>query len=86
MEDHNHNKCKNCVPQAYPSGIVDEQLRVLGSVSRVATLDDITKWSITKIDTLSALMAFGDGPWETAKVYYGKRRLYFVLFLYVAFL
>ncbi|XP_023829539.1 mesothelin-like protein [Salvelinus sp. IW2-2015] len=53
--------------QAYPSGIVDEQLKVLGSVSRVATLDDITKWSITKIDTLSALMAFGDGPWETAK-------------------
>ncbi|CDQ83449.1 unnamed protein product [Oncorhynchus mykiss] len=53
--------------QAYPSGIVDEQLKVLGSVSRVATLDDITKWSITKIDTLSALMAFGDGPWETEK-------------------
>uniref|UniRef100_A0A8C7CC17 Mesothelin-like protein n=1 Tax=Oncorhynchus kisutch TaxID=8019 RepID=A0A8C7CC17_ONCKI len=53
--------------QAYPSGIVDEQLKVLGSVSRVATLDDITKWSITKIDTLSALMAFADGPWETEK-------------------
>uniref|UniRef100_A0A4W5PYK8 Mesothelin a n=1 Tax=Hucho hucho TaxID=62062 RepID=A0A4W5PYK8_9TELE len=53
--------------QAYPSGIDDEQLKVLGSVSRVATLDDITKWSITKIDTLSALMASGDGPWDTAK-------------------
>lgn len=77
---------QNRVLQASSSGIVDYQLQVLGPVSRVATLDDITKWSITKIDTLSALMAFGDGPWETAKVYYGKRRLYFVLFLYVAFL
>ncbi|KAK6306907.1 hypothetical protein J4Q44_G00220550 [Coregonus suidteri] len=53
--------------QAYPSGIVDEQLKVLHSVSRVATLDDITKWTVTKIDTLSALMASGDGSWETAK-------------------
>ncbi|XP_028981157.2 uncharacterized protein LOC105009564 isoform X5 [Esox lucius] len=53
--------------QAYPSGIVDEQLQILGSVSRVATLDDITKWRITSIDTLSALMNPKNGPWEAAQ-------------------
>ncbi|XP_070776790.1 mesothelin-like protein [Enoplosus armatus] len=53
--------------QAYPSGISDEVVKVLGSVSRVASLDDISKWKITKIDTLAALMKADDGPWEAAK-------------------
>ncbi|XP_041828515.1 uncharacterized protein LOC121631572 [Melanotaenia boesemani] len=54
--------------QAYPSGVPDEVVQMLGSVSRVASLDDISKWKITKIDTLAALMITSDGPWETANI------------------
>ncbi|XP_028251454.1 uncharacterized protein LOC114427536 isoform X2 [Parambassis ranga] len=53
--------------QAYPSGVSDQDVQVLGSVSRVASLDDIAKWNITKVDTLAALMRADDGPWEAAK-------------------
>ncbi|KAG9349851.1 hypothetical protein JZ751_026204 [Albula glossodonta] len=53
--------------QAYPAGIPDEQVQVLGSVSRAASIDDINKWSITKIDTLAALMVADDGEWEPDK-------------------
>uniref|UniRef100_A0A3B3ZKY5 Uncharacterized protein n=1 Tax=Periophthalmus magnuspinnatus TaxID=409849 RepID=A0A3B3ZKY5_9GOBI len=53
--------------EAYPAGVSDENVQVLGSVSRTATVDDISKWNITTIDTLSALMKTEDGPWEAAK-------------------
>ncbi|XP_062308381.1 serine-rich adhesin for platelets-like [Osmerus eperlanus] len=53
--------------QGNPSGIADEQVQLLGSVSRIATLDDITKWNVTKTDTLSALMKTADGTWEATK-------------------
>ncbi|XP_036006813.1 uncharacterized protein LOC105939733 [Fundulus heteroclitus] len=52
---------------AYPSGVPDQAVQMLGSVSRVATLEDISKWSITKVDTLSALFSADDGSWETEK-------------------
>uniref|UniRef100_A0A3Q4GYZ9 Mesothelin-like protein-like n=1 Tax=Neolamprologus brichardi TaxID=32507 RepID=A0A3Q4GYZ9_NEOBR len=53
--------------EAFPSGVPDQDVQLLGSVSRVASLDDISKWNITKIDTLAALMKAEDGPWEAAK-------------------
>ncbi|XP_047467263.1 uncharacterized protein LOC125023795 [Mugil cephalus] len=53
--------------EAFPSGVSDQEVQVLGSVSRVASLNDISKWNITKIDTLAALMESEDGPWEAAK-------------------
>ncbi|XP_010768968.1 mesothelin-like protein [Notothenia coriiceps] len=53
--------------EAYPLGVPEEQVQVLGSVSRVATLNDISKWTITKVDTLAALMKTEDGSWEAAK-------------------
>ncbi|XP_055011039.1 uncharacterized protein LOC110155377 [Boleophthalmus pectinirostris] len=53
--------------EAYPAGVSDENVQLLGSVSRTATLDDISKWNITTIDTLSSLMRTEDGPWEAAK-------------------
>ncbi|KAI1896190.1 hypothetical protein AGOR_G00092260 [Albula goreensis] len=53
--------------EAYPAGIPDEQVQVLGSVSRAASIDDISKWNITKIDTLAALMVADDGEWEPDK-------------------
>lgn len=54
--------------QAFPSGLADSVVQVLSSVSRVASLNDISKWNITKIDTLAALMTTSDGPWDAAKV------------------
>ncbi|CAG5895022.1 unnamed protein product, partial [Menidia menidia] len=41
---------------------------MLGSVSRVASLDDISKWNVTQIDTLAALMKTEDGTWDSAQV------------------
>nr|XP_023670663.1 uncharacterized protein LOC111845464 isoform X1 [Paramormyrops kingsleyae] len=50
--------------QAYPSGIPDGNVQLLGSISHVASLSDINKWNITTIDTLSALMNPSLGQWE----------------------
>ncbi|XP_072513115.1 mesothelin-like protein [Salminus brasiliensis] len=54
--------------QAYPTGISDEVLQVLGPASRAATVTDISKWSITMVDTLSALMKSSDGNWTSEQV------------------
>ncbi|KAK7904864.1 hypothetical protein WMY93_017471 [Mugilogobius chulae] len=53
--------------EAYPAGVSDENVQLLASCSRQATLDDISKWNITKIDTLTSLMNMDNGPWEAAK-------------------
>ncbi|XP_028827824.1 uncharacterized protein LOC114785602 [Denticeps clupeoides] len=53
--------------EAYPSGLQDAQLQLLGATSRVATTDDISQWNISKIDTLSALLHTTDGVWDPAK-------------------
>ncbi|CAG5895038.1 unnamed protein product [Menidia menidia] len=53
--------------QAFPSGVSDQEVQMLGSVSRVASLDDISKWNVTQIDTLAALMKTEDGTWEAAQ-------------------
>ncbi|XP_061079350.1 uncharacterized protein LOC133114198 [Conger conger] len=53
--------------QAFPAGLSDMQLQLLGSVSRMASLDDISKWSIITIDNLAALMNSEDGAWEPEK-------------------
>lgn len=54
--------------QVFPSGVSDTNVQLLGSVSRVASLADISKWNITAVETLTALMDEDDGPWEAAKV------------------
>uniref|UniRef100_A0A3Q3I9X0 Uncharacterized protein n=1 Tax=Monopterus albus TaxID=43700 RepID=A0A3Q3I9X0_MONAL len=46
----------------------DHQVQLLGPASRVATTDDINKWNITQIDTLSALMDSSNGPWDPSLV------------------
>ncbi|KAM9709051.1 uncharacterized protein ACNS7B_001154 [Menidia menidia] len=53
--------------QAFPSGVSDQEVQMLGSVSRVASLDDISKWNVTQIDTLAALMKTEDGTWDSAQ-------------------
>lgn len=54
--------------QAYPDRLSDEVLEVLGSASRTATPDDVRKWSVTKIDTLSSLMNQRNGDWDPEMV------------------
>ncbi|MCJ8748309.1 hypothetical protein PDJAM_G00163320 [Pangasius djambal] len=54
--------------QAYPAGISDAVLQVLGPASRAASTSDISKWSVTTIDTLSALMRSYDGAWSPEQV------------------
>ncbi|XP_035990971.1 mesothelin-like protein [Fundulus heteroclitus] len=53
--------------QAFPTGVPDQEVQMLASVSRAATLDDISRWSITSLDTLAALMDPENGPWEKPK-------------------
>ncbi|XP_075879551.1 uncharacterized protein LOC142886359 [Nelusetta ayraudi] len=50
--------------QVFPAGVSDSNVRLLGSVSRTASLEDISKWNITTVDTLTALMDAINGPWE----------------------
>uniref|UniRef100_A0A3B3CG91 Mesothelin a n=1 Tax=Oryzias melastigma TaxID=30732 RepID=A0A3B3CG91_ORYME len=45
-------------------GEVQDQVQVLGFASSVATTDDISSWTITQVDTLSALMDSSNGVWE----------------------
>uniref|UniRef100_A0A3P8NTN9 Mesothelin-like protein n=1 Tax=Astatotilapia calliptera TaxID=8154 RepID=A0A3P8NTN9_ASTCA len=47
------------------SGIIPEdQVQILGAMSRSATMEDINMWSIIQIDTLASLMDASNGPWD----------------------
>ncbi|XP_067354741.1 uncharacterized protein [Channa argus] len=56
----------NKLQEAYgaTSTIPEDQVQLLGPASRVATTDNINKWTITQIDTLAALMDPSNGPWD----------------------
>uniref|UniRef100_A0A3P9HKP1 Mesothelin a n=1 Tax=Oryzias latipes TaxID=8090 RepID=A0A3P9HKP1_ORYLA len=58
----------------YTLGLIHYQVQVLGRASRVATIDDIRSWTITQVDTLSALMDSSNGDWDPslAKVIISK--------------
>ncbi|XP_061736319.1 uncharacterized protein LOC133538652 isoform X1 [Nerophis ophidion] len=49
---------------ANQAAIPENQVDVLGSASRQATITDINMWTITLIDTLSSLMDSSNGPWD----------------------
>ncbi|KAL7851871.1 hypothetical protein SRHO_G00176560, partial [Serrasalmus rhombeus] len=51
--------------QLFPSGLSDGVVQILNAVSRVATVSDISKWNITRIDTLSSLMNSDNGDWTS---------------------
>ncbi|XP_043108915.1 uncharacterized protein LOC122354733 [Puntigrus tetrazona] len=57
----------NKLEQVYPAGLPDGPLQLLSSVSRQATLDEIRTWSVTSIDTLTALMNRKNGEWDKDK-------------------
>ncbi|XP_023810173.1 mesothelin-like protein [Oryzias latipes] len=54
--------------------IPEDQVQLLGAISRVATVQDILSWTISKIDTLAALMDSSNGGWDPslAKVIISK--------------
>ncbi|XP_060938928.1 mesothelin-like protein [Limanda limanda] len=53
--------------EAYPdTTIPEDQVQMLGPASRVATASHISKWRITEVDTLYALMDSSDGDWDTS--------------------
>lgn len=54
--------------QAFPSGVSDTNVQLLQSASRVVSAEDIGRWEISSLDTLSALMNPDDGLWEAVKV------------------
>uniref|UniRef100_A0A3P9HKB0 Uncharacterized protein n=1 Tax=Oryzias latipes TaxID=8090 RepID=A0A3P9HKB0_ORYLA len=47
---------------------VKDQVQLLSAASRVATVQDIRSWTISKIDTLAALMDSSDGGWDPSIV------------------
>ncbi|XP_051764956.1 uncharacterized protein LOC127520644 [Ctenopharyngodon idella] len=57
----------NKLKQVYPGGLADSVLKVLASVSRQATVDEIRTWSVTTIDTLTTLMDKNNGEWDRDK-------------------
>ncbi|XP_042559357.1 mesothelin-like protein [Clupea harengus] len=62
-EDSYHQIILEKLNQAYPEGISDNVVQMLGPASRGATTDDISKWNVTNIDTLSSLLKTSDGDW-----------------------
>ncbi|KAJ6653743.1 hypothetical protein lerEdw1_008770 [Lerista edwardsae] len=50
--------------EIYPGGIPEDQLKVLGFLSRQYSVDAIGRWNVTSSDTLAALLNPDNGPWE----------------------
>lgn len=58
--------------QSYPDGIPEDQLKLLGFLSRQYSTDEIGSWNLTSSDTLAALLNQEDGAWEMPQVLYQK--------------
>uniref|UniRef100_A0A3B3IL70 Uncharacterized protein n=1 Tax=Oryzias latipes TaxID=8090 RepID=A0A3B3IL70_ORYLA len=52
----------------YNTIIPEDQVQLLSATSRVATVQDIISWTISKIDTLAALMDSSNGGWDPSLV------------------
>ncbi|NWH96576.1 MSLNL protein, partial [Tichodroma muraria] len=59
---------KKKVDEVFPSGIPEEQLRRLGTLSRLYTGQEISEWEVTSSDTLSALLDPSGGQWDDSQV------------------
>ncbi|NXH86911.1 MSLNL protein, partial [Edolisoma coerulescens] len=59
---------KKKVDQLFPSGIPEKQLKRLGVLSRLYTDQEISQWSVTSRDTLSALLSPSGGEWKDSQV------------------
>ncbi|NXG41278.1 MSLNL protein, partial [Psilopogon haemacephalus] len=59
---------KKKLQQVYPAGIPEEQLKVLGELSRLYTPQEISRWNLTSSDTLLALLDPSNGNWNDAQI------------------
>uniref|UniRef100_A0A8B9FYU4 Mesothelin like n=1 Tax=Amazona collaria TaxID=241587 RepID=A0A8B9FYU4_9PSIT len=59
---------KKKLDQIYPSGIPEEQLKLLGPLSRLYTAEEISRWRVTSSDTLSVLLNPSDGKWSIRQI------------------
>ncbi|XP_061205204.1 mesothelin-like protein isoform X2 [Neopsephotus bourkii] len=59
---------KKKLDQIYPSGIPEEQLKLLGPLSRQYSAEEISQWPVTSSDTLSVLLDPSDGRWNTCQI------------------
>ncbi|XP_069761835.1 uncharacterized protein [Narcine bancroftii] len=48
---------KNKLNLIYPNGLSENQIQLLGNISTVFNVTEVSSWNITQIETLSALMA-----------------------------
>ncbi|KAL7978979.1 hypothetical protein Chor_015003 [Crotalus horridus] len=55
---------KKKLDKSYPVGIPEDQLKLLGFLSRQYSTDKIGSWNLTSSDTLAALLNPEDGAWE----------------------
>ncbi|XP_058012997.1 uncharacterized protein LOC131185003 isoform X2 [Ahaetulla prasina] len=55
---------KKKLDKSYPDGIPEDQLRLLGFLSRQYSTDEIGSWNLTSSDTLAALLNANNGAWE----------------------
>ena len=59
--------------QVYPAGIPDAQIRWLGPLAHLYTVQELSQWQVTSADTLCALLNPSDGKWSSAQVPKGRR-------------
>ncbi|XP_014107893.1 PREDICTED: mesothelin-like protein [Pseudopodoces humilis] len=59
---------KRKVDEFFPSGIPEKQLRRLGLLSRLYTVQEISQWPLTCSDTLSVLLDPSEGEWNDSQV------------------
>ncbi|MBN3308055.1 MSLNL protein, partial [Amia calva] len=67
IDENYENVILTKLDEAYPTEVPEDQVQLLGATSRQASLDQISKWIITKIDTIAALMDPYNGAWDPTK-------------------
>ncbi|XP_072204813.1 mesothelin-like protein [Excalfactoria chinensis] len=58
---------KKRLQEVYPAGMPDAQLRRLGPLSRLYTVQEISQWQVISEDTLCALLNPSDGKWNSTQ-------------------
>uniref|UniRef100_W5M960 Uncharacterized protein n=1 Tax=Lepisosteus oculatus TaxID=7918 RepID=W5M960_LEPOC len=53
--------------EVYPSVAPEDQVQLFGPTFHQASLNEISRWTITKLDTLAALVDSTNGAWDSTK-------------------
>nr|XP_016853491.1 PREDICTED: uncharacterized protein LOC103281161 [Anolis carolinensis] len=57
---------KRKLDELYPSGVPEDQLRLLGFLAHQYNAEEIRRWNVTSSDTLAALLNPDNGAWDAA--------------------